>query len=185
MSSPDVQTGTATAALTATARCRIALGLMARRAIEQLRSIIPTEGDRELQPGELIRAARMVRALDLGPLEYAVVWELARGTTWAEVAAALGRTEADARSLYGEKAARWLADEPVPAGPVLTDGSRPTGLPDTPDMITIKHAADLEAWYLRTRDPADRVAGTGTPRPVTGELGYQREMDGRRAPRGR
>lgn len=168
--SPDAQTGTATTSLTARARCRIALGLMARAAIEQLRSLIPTEGDAQLRPGELIRAVRRARALDLTPLEYAVVWELASGATWAQIAGALGLSEALARARYEERAGRWLANEPVPPGPVLADGSRPTGLPPTPDGITRGHAAELEAWYLRTRDPCDRVDRTGHPRPVTAEL---------------
>lgn len=166
---------TAAAALTARGRCRIALGMMVREAVEYALQLIPTEGDGQLRPGEMIRAVRQLRALDLTPLQLAVAWEIAGGATWAEVAAALGLTEDDARGRYQESSGRWLANEPVPPGPVLPDGTQPSGLPPTPANVTIGDALVLERWYLRVVDPADRVARDGSAHPVTGELDWTSE----------
>lgn len=173
MTQPDVRADPG--AMTARGRARIALGMVLRRIAEHARALIPTYGDSELRPGELIRAVRTLRAYDLTPLELAVAVELMDGATWAQIAAALGLPQADARARYGEKAARWAAGEPAPPGPVLPGGALPAGLPPTPDRVGWAAAAELEAWYQRTADPDDPVTRPGPPwggpaRPVTGEL---------------
>lgn len=75
--------------------------------------------------GSLIRAARQVRADSIDVVTYAVLAERSAGSTWTEIAHALGLEERFVREHYEPIEAQWRDGEGV--GPVVQryDGGQP------------------------------------------------------------
>jgi hypothetical protein len=167
MAAPDAAGDrTATADLTDRAKARIALDLVLKQLIDNARELMTTETRDD--PAGLITAVRLlIRGQGLVALEAAVVYACVAGADWSRIAAALGVgiDEDLARVRYQERVSRWIAGEPVPAGPVLGDGGQPTGLPDQPEEISLAVVAALEDWLLRTEDPQAQRARPGR-RPI-------------------
>lgn len=108
-----------------------------------------------MRPGERIEQARRLRALAMTVLDRAVLVELLTGSTWDEVADALGRTVEDARRIYEPTLELWALDQPVGGLDATIFGDFTTGLPHDPDPEGTARAVD--AWCARHSEPWDAV----------------------------
>jgi len=134
------------------ARARLALCQAARRLSDQARALVPTAADDHHRRGQWVGdAAGLVdRAREV--LELAVVAERHRGTSWGNIAAALGISPEMAEGRFGALEREWkaaLRHPQVKAGGVvgfqLPEGAH------HPDH----YAQALDAWVLRHRERQD------------------------------
>lgn len=139
-------------------RANLALAVAARDTADHARGLVGDLG-RANMTGDLIRAARRVRALAMATLDSAVLVEVAAGRDWAEIALALGLTEGETRRRYAETAQLWLDGEDSTALELAVFGS--VGEAMHPDSDPAGLAESLEQWYLRHAEPWDEPGPLG------------------------
>jgi hypothetical protein len=145
------------------ARARLAFGEAAREASDYARALVPTGGEEHMKPGEFIIQARRLRVHQLRAACWAVILELASGTTWTDVAAACHMPEDDVRDRYEDAWEAFLAGSDAP-----WDGTEMGLLPPLP-LSPLEAAKPLDEWCVQHMDPDDRVSN-GAARPVSDNL---------------
>lgn len=133
--------------LTPGQRAQLALAVRARDVADLARALVGDLPLRQL-PGEGIRAARLVRMLSLATLDAAVLLELARGSSWEEIAEALDMTPERVQEAYLEP---WLRLHCAGAELDLL-GDCVAFVPDeSPEQL----AVTLDQWFARHAEPWD------------------------------
>lgn len=135
-------------------RARLALAVAAREAADLARGVV---GDvsTPMRPGERIRAARRIRLMSLSIVDRAVLAELSDGTSWDDVAVALGIDADTARRRYEPTWLDWQAGD---VDDEADFGDFSVGLPGDLDLPGT--AATLDSWWVRHAEPwetADRT----------------------------
>jgi hypothetical protein len=134
----------------ARSRARLALAVAARDTADHARGLVGDLGSSQLT-GDRIRAARRLRALAMAVLDSAVLVELAASATWAEIADALGLSEAEAQRRYAETARLWLEAKEAPRLDLAVFGGPGGNL--HPDEDPAGLAESLSQWYVRHAEP--------------------------------
>lgn len=136
-------------------RTQVAFAVAARDASDSARMLVERAVS-DFRPGDLARAARAVRVEMLMVFDRAVLAELARGATWAELAAATGLPEVDVERRYADVFRQW-----VRAGDTVGFLPTVTGAPhmgrvhdDNPEDAALA----LDQWRARHLDPWDEMS---------------------------
>lgn len=155
------------------AAARVALSIDARALSEFAAALVPATGDAYAQPGEFITQARQARKMTAHFITRAVLYERARGVSWAEIAAALGEDERWVRSRFEPAEEKWLrrvtseedAAESIDEALLLPPSKVPVR-----DADIRKEAELLDEWCIRQRALSSQPPVEGMephPRPVT------------------
>lgn len=144
-------------------RARLALVVADQEAADYAYGLVG-DAATPMPPGELIRAHRRLRLRTLTGLDRAVIVEYLSGTTWEQIAAALGLSLEEAQARYQETCEMWAAERR--ADDTADFGDFTIGLHGDDDLEGT--AAALDSWYKR------HAAPWGTPEegpgPVTRAL---------------
>lgn len=141
-------------------RARLAFAVAGREASDYFRGQVG-DAATPMLPGERIRSARRGVALAITAVDRAVLCELLAGTSWEEVAVALGVPEAFARQKYERTFALWSADLPAEGMDATLYGDFTIGLRQDGDPEGTAETLDL--WYARHSEPWDE----NSSRPVS------------------
>lgn len=141
-------------------RARVGMAVNARDVADSARALL---GDAcaPLPHDELIRKARLLRAQTQTLVDRAVMAAIADGADWAEVAAAVGMPEADARTIYEPTWEVWL--EPG-SEPELDRGDMEVGTMRDADLAGT--ADTLDQWWRRHADPWEKADAPGPVRAL-------------------
>lgn len=143
-------------------RARLAMAVAGREAADWARGTVRDVATPML-PGERIRQWRRLRAMALTGLDRAVLVELLEGSTWDQVADALGLPVGETRRRYEETFALWCEELPPTAMDATIFGDFTTGLRQDPDPEGTARA--LDSWAARHAEPWEAVE-----EPVTRSL---------------
>lgn len=150
---------------TARALAHVEFGVAAREVSDFARGLVPTgPRPRGIYAGVVVSDARRVAELAARVLAAAVVVEREDGSTWQEIADALGVTRASANQRWAPTVTRWQDRSDRPCGDTDASGSPGAG-PGGGRMGMV--VAELDAWVVRHREHLDPIAGD---RPVSDAL---------------
>jgi hypothetical protein len=154
------------------AAARVAFSVMAREISDFAAAMVSTVGDSHARPGEFVTQVRQLRKMHVWMTIRTVILERARGSSWAELAAAMGYTEAWVRATYEPAEQRWLAileGREVPEPQTISEALElpPNSVPVIEDDIRAA-AAELDDWCRQRAAslvsiPSGEMAPPGRP----------------------
>ncbi|QSI49984.1 hypothetical protein [Thermobispora bispora] len=146
---------------------RIGVSNAAAAVVDRALLLVPTTGDRNLRPGQLLQQALQIRRVVNELIARTIITELLRGTPWKEIGAIFGISAEEALYNYGHLDLTALSDDPRGVWAAL----RPTCVAIVHDSCPAdpaEAARKLDDWCTRHVDP--REIAPGPQQPVTAGL---------------
>lgn len=137
---------------------RVGVSNACKEIADYAATMVPTGDDCNARPGDFIAHAQQIRIMGLELLHRAITVELMRGTSWEQIADALGLTVAQVKAQFEHCDLTHLADQDGKTGvwKVLAE-TCVSPIPDACDPDPGKVALELDDWHAAylTAQPGD------------------------------
>lgn len=105
---------------------RIGVSNAAAAVVDRALLLVPTTGDRNLRPGQLLQQALQIRRVVNELIARTIITELLRGTPWKEIGAIFGISAEEALYNYGHLDLTALSDDRAACGPRYAPPASPS-----------------------------------------------------------